>query len=89
MYGGVWLRFSRRGVDVAENSSELGFLYEDPGRHAQRHTNHKPVFAEIADIVKIVFAKIFSVLRPSGWVGSTKKIYNFNLTNRLVLVVVV
>lgn len=50
MYGGVWVRFSRRGVDVAENSSEVGFLYEDPGRHAQPHTNHKPVFAELANI---------------------------------------
>jgi hypothetical protein len=38
-----WVWFSRRGVDVSEKISEVGFLYEDPGRHAQPHTNHKPV----------------------------------------------
>lgn len=37
-------RFSRRGVRAAEKISEVGFLYEDPGRHAQHHTNHKPPF---------------------------------------------
>ena len=37
-------RFSRRGVRAAEKISEVGFLYEDPGRHAQSHTNHKPPF---------------------------------------------
>ena len=37
-------RFSRRGVRAAEKISEVGFLYEDPGRHAQPHTNHKPPF---------------------------------------------
>ena len=37
-------RFSRRGVRAAEKISEVGFLYEDPGRPAQRHTNHKPRF---------------------------------------------
>ena len=40
----VWARFSRRGVNAAEKISEVGFLYEDPGRPAQRHTNHKPAF---------------------------------------------
>ena len=53
MYGGLWVRFSRRGVDVAETTSELGFFGEDPGRHAQPHTNHKPVFAELAIIAEI------------------------------------
>lgn len=48
-------RFSRRGADVAENISEVDFLYGNPGRHAQPHTNHKPVFAELADLAKIVF----------------------------------
>ena len=33
-------RFSRRGVRAAEKISEVGFLYEDSGRHAQTHTNH-------------------------------------------------
>ena len=37
-------QFSRRGVRAAEKISEVGFLYEDPGRHAQPHTNHKPPF---------------------------------------------
>lgn len=37
-------RFSRRGVRAAEKISEVGFLYENPGRHAQLHTNHKPRF---------------------------------------------
>lgn len=37
-------RFSRRGVRAAEKISEVGFLYGDPGRHAQPHTNHKPRF---------------------------------------------
>ena len=38
-----WVWFSRRGVNVSEKISEVGFLYGDPGRHAQPHTNHKPV----------------------------------------------
>lgn len=37
-------RFSRRGVRAAEKISEVGFLYGNPGRHAQSHTNHKPPF---------------------------------------------
>jgi hypothetical protein len=37
-------RFSRRGVRAAEKISEVGFLYGNPGRHAQPHTNHKPPF---------------------------------------------
>lgn len=37
-------RFSRRGVRAAEKISEVVFLYGDPGRHAQPHTNHKPPF---------------------------------------------
>lgn len=37
-------RFSRRGVRAAEKISEVGFLYEDPGRPSQNHTNHKPRF---------------------------------------------
>ena len=53
-------RFSRRGVRAAEKISEVAILYEDPGRHAQPHTNHKPVFAELADLVKIVFDSISS-----------------------------
>ena len=40
----VGARFSRRGVRAAEKISEVGFLYEDPGRPAQRHTNHKAPF---------------------------------------------
>jgi hypothetical protein len=42
-------RFSRRGVRAAEKISEVGFLYEDPGRHAQPHTNHKPPFHSAND----------------------------------------
>lgn len=38
----VWGRFSCRGVRAAEKISEVVFLYGDPGRPAQRHTNHKP-----------------------------------------------
>ena len=37
-------RFSRRGVRAAEKISEVGFLYGNPGRHAQHHTNHIPRF---------------------------------------------
>lgn len=37
-------RFSRRGVRAAEKFSEVVFLYGDPGRHAQPHTNHKRPF---------------------------------------------
>jgi hypothetical protein len=37
-------RFSRCGVRAAEKISEVDFLYGNPGRHAQRHTNHKPPF---------------------------------------------
>jgi hypothetical protein len=37
-------RFSRRGVRAAEKISEVGFLYGNPGRHAQTHTNHIPPF---------------------------------------------
>lgn len=37
-------RFSRRGVRAAEKISEVGFLYGNPGRHAQPHTTHKPPF---------------------------------------------
>ena len=37
-------RFSRRGVRAAEKISEVGFLYGDPGRPAQHHTNAKPPF---------------------------------------------
>jgi hypothetical protein len=33
-------RFSRRGVRAAEKMSEVGFLYGNPGRRAQTHTNH-------------------------------------------------
>lgn len=40
-------RFSRRGVRAAEKISEVGFLYEDPGRHAQPHTNHIPPFHSV------------------------------------------
>ena len=43
-------RFSRRGVRAAEKISEVGFLYEDPGRHAQPHTNHKPPFHSADDV---------------------------------------
>lgn len=46
---------------MAEKISEVAFLYEDPGRHAQPHTNHKPVFAELADLVKNVFLILYSV----------------------------
>ena len=35
-------RFSRRGVRAAEKISEVGFLYGNPARYAQPHTNHKP-----------------------------------------------
>lgn len=27
-------------------------MYVNPGRHAQGHTNDKPIFADLADIVK-------------------------------------
>ena len=37
-------QFSRRGVRAAEKISEVGFLYGNPGRHAQTHTNHIPRF---------------------------------------------
>jgi hypothetical protein len=53
MWEGVLVWFSRRGVDVSETISELGFFGEDPGRHAQPHTNHKPVFAELAINAKL------------------------------------
>lgn len=56
-------RFSRRGVRAAEKISEVGFLYGDPGRHAQPHTNPKPVFAEIANIDKITFRILVAVYR--------------------------
>lgn len=38
-----WVWFSRRGVHVSEKISEVGFLYGETCRHAQPHTNHKPV----------------------------------------------
>ena len=41
------VQFSRRGVRVSEKISEVRFLYVNPGRHAQAHTNHKPVFVEL------------------------------------------
>lgn len=50
---------------MAEKISEVAFLYEDPGRHAQPHINHKPVFAELADLIKIVLyysLSMFSML---------------------------
>jgi hypothetical protein len=37
-------RFSCRGARAAEKISEVGFLYGNPGRPAQHHTNHKPAF---------------------------------------------
>ena len=37
-------RFSRCGVCAAEKILEVGFLYEDLGRHAQPYTNYKPLF---------------------------------------------
>jgi len=37
-----WVWFSQRGVDVSEKISEVGFLYGNPARYAQPHTNHKP-----------------------------------------------
>ena len=58
LYGGDSGRFSCRGADVAEKISEVAFLYGCPGRHAQPHTNHKPVFAELADLAKTVFHPI-------------------------------
>ena len=57
MWEGLLARFSRRGVDVAETISELGFFGEDPGRHAQPHTNHKPVFAELAIMNRFLIGK--------------------------------
>jgi hypothetical protein len=54
LYGDVWARFSHRGADVAENSSEVKNLYGNPGRHAQPHTNPKPVFAELATLGSII-----------------------------------
>jgi hypothetical protein len=52
----IWVRFSRRGVRAAEKISEVGFLYEDPGRPAQLHTNHKPAFRSAQRYrIRIVF----------------------------------
>ena len=45
-------RFSRRGVRAAEKISEVGFLYGNPGRHAQLHTNHKPPFHSQNNLVR-------------------------------------
>ena len=53
-----WVRFSRRGVNVSEKISEVGFLYEDPGRHAQPHTNHKPVNLHLTEHRKINLLQI-------------------------------
>lgn len=61
LWEGYLGRVSRRGADVAEKISEVAFLYEDPGRHAQPHTNHKPVFAELADLVEIIFLTLYLV----------------------------
>ena len=47
MWEDFWVRFSRRGVRVSEKISEVRFLYGNPGRHAQAHTNHKPGFVEL------------------------------------------
>lgn len=41
-------RFSRRGVRVAENLKRFRDLYGKKVRHAQSHTNHKPVLAVLA-----------------------------------------
>lgn len=38
-------------------------MYEKPSRHAQPHTNHKPVFAEIADLVAITINRKASNLQ--------------------------
>jgi hypothetical protein len=48
LYGAFWARFSRRGANVAENLSQVGNLYEKIARHAQPHTNHISIFAELA-----------------------------------------
>ena len=54
----IWVRFSCRGVRAAEKISEVGFLYEDPGRHAQPHTNHKPVNLHLTEHRKINLLQI-------------------------------
>jgi hypothetical protein len=66
-------RFSRRGVRAAEKISEVGFLYEDPARPAQRHTNDKPPFhpahaCQFGNIVdfRVVLKASCQVKLPAG-----------------------
>jgi hypothetical protein len=49
-------RFSRCGVRAAEKISEVGFLYGNPGRHAQLHTNHKPPFHSAHNVALGIFS---------------------------------
>lgn len=69
--------FSRRGANVAEKSSEVAFLYEDPGRHAQPHINPKPVFAEIAYMNKIGSSIFFLLLREAPSIIRLIKVASF------------
>ena len=56
-----WVRFSRRGVNVAEKISEVDFLYGDPARHAQPHTNLLPANLHLTEHENI------DIFQPYAW----------------------